>query len=103
MLSRNGGSTGLGTDPSAEVLAFGVLPQYRDREFVNRTGIRLSQDLIQHAIAYFRSHGMRELRAMVEDSNRPTLVFYRMLGATLERRTQAGEQMRWIRLPLDPE
>jgi len=100
MVSRRTQQEELGSDPCAEILAFGVLPQYRDREFVRRTGIRISQSLVEHAMAYFKSKGLTEARAVVDADNRPTLLFYRMLGASLEPYVQAGVPSRLVRLSL---
>jgi len=102
MVSRRSQQEELGSDPCAEILAFGVLPQYRDREFVRRTGIRISQRLVEHATTFFKQNGLSEARAVVDTTNRPTLLFYRMLGASLEPYVQAGISSRLVRLPLIP-
>jgi ribosomal protein S18 acetylase RimI-like enzyme len=102
VLSRGSGPERRTGDPCAEVLAFGVLPAFRDRQFVRATGVRISQRLLEHAIASFRAEEIPELQAVVDADNRETLVFYRMLGAQIEPFVQAGVPSRLVRLRIAP-
>jgi len=43
------------------------------------------------------------VQAVVYATNRPTLMFYRMLGASIDSFVQAGIQSRLIRLPITPQ
>jgi ribosomal protein S18 acetylase RimI-like enzyme len=73
-------SEGLAESSDAEILAFGVLPEYREGQFVRRTGIRLSRSLFDHAAARLREMGHTSLQANIEADNLATLQFYRYLG-----------------------
>lgn len=64
----------------AEILAFGVLPEYRSGAFVRATGIRFSRALFDHAAARLGASGARSVQANVEADNLATLQFYRYLG-----------------------
>ncbi len=83
----------LGRDPLGEVLAIGVLPEYRTPEFVHRTGLRIGEELIAHAMSYFRSVGVDRVRMVVEAHNTPALFFYHRLGGRFEPYEHAGEPM----------
>src|SRR5439155_1572503 len=61
----------LSRDPLGEVLAIGVLPEYRTPEFLHRTGLRIGEELIVHVMSYFRSVGVDRLRMVVEAHNKP--------------------------------
>ncbi len=92
MFSRRAEKT-QGQDPSAEVLGIGVLPQYCSAAFVRRTGIRISPALVAHAAEHFRGAGLGRMRMIVEEHNKPALLFYHSLGASFEPYAQAGEPM----------
>ena len=83
----------LGRDPLGEVLAIGVLPEYRTPEFVHRTGLRIGEELIAHVMSYFRSVGVDRVRMVVEAHNKPALFFYHGLGGRFEPYEHAGEPM----------
>ena len=83
----------LASDPSAEILAIGVLPQYRDFKFIHNTGIRISHDLLSYAASFFRKLGLKKMRAVVDSPNTETLLFYRSIGATFEPYERQGESM----------
>ena len=84
----------LGRDPLGEVLAIGVLPEYRTPEFLHRTGLRIGEELIVHVMSYFRSVGVDRLRMVVEGHNKPALLFYHRLGGRgFEPYEHAGEPM----------
>jgi ribosomal protein S18 acetylase RimI-like enzyme len=102
MLSRRA-EIHLGSDPLAEVVGIGVLPEYRAPGFVRKTGLRISEELIAHAGAYFRSLGLTKMRMIVEANNKQTLVFYHCLGATFEPYQQHGEPMVLVWFDLSDE
>lgn len=64
----------------AEILAFGVRPEFRSGPFVRTTGIRLSRALFDHAADRLAGSGYHTVQANVEADNLPTLQFYRFLG-----------------------
>jgi ribosomal protein S18 acetylase RimI-like enzyme len=64
-----------------EVIAFAVRPEFLTPSFVRRTGLRVGAQLINHAFDYFRRNGVKEVRMIVDASNRPVLFFYSSLGA----------------------
>jgi ribosomal protein S18 acetylase RimI-like enzyme len=81
-LLRRSGERADGVAPSvdAEILAFGVLPEYRSGQFVRSTGIRLSRALFDHAATRLLDMGHTQVQANVEADNLATLQFYRLLG-----------------------
>jgi hypothetical protein len=64
----------------AEILAFGVSPDFRSGPFVRTTGIRLSRALFDHAADRLAGLGRHTVQANIEADNLPTLQFYRFLG-----------------------
>jgi len=82
--------TRIGTDPLAEVVAIGVLPEYRSPKFMRRTGRKISEELILHAARWFRERGLERMRLVVDADNLQTVLFYHGLGARVEPCEQAG-------------
>ena len=80
-----------GGAPVAEMLAIGVLPEYRSPEFVRRTGLRIGDLLLAHALAHFKRAGFREARGVVLAHNRPALMFFRMRAARMEPYANAAK------------
>ena len=89
ILSRRGEKV-LGQDPMAEIVAVGVLPEFRSPKFVRKTGRKISEELIAHAARWFRSRGLNEMRIIVDADNLQTILFYHSLGAEFEPYEQAG-------------
>jgi ribosomal protein S18 acetylase RimI-like enzyme len=89
ILSRRGEKV-LGQDPMAEVVAVGVLPEFRSPKFIRKTGLKISEELIVHAARWFRSCGLSEMRMIVDADNLQTVLFYHSLGAEFEPYEQAG-------------
>jgi ribosomal protein S18 acetylase RimI-like enzyme len=83
----------LGQDPLGEVLAIGVLPEYRTPQFVQRTALRIGEELIAHVVAYCQRVGVERMRMVVEAHNKPALLFYHRLGGRFEPYEHAGEPM----------
>jgi ribosomal protein S18 acetylase RimI-like enzyme len=72
-----------------EILSFGVSPEFRNSQFVRRTGRRVSAELFECARDYFRRQGIAHYRAVVESGNREALLFYHAHGC----RPKAGERL----------
>jgi ribosomal protein S18 acetylase RimI-like enzyme len=89
MLSRRE-EKNLGEDPQAEVLAIGVLQEYRNPIFIRRTGLRISKELLDRAASYFKSIGIKKMRLIVDADNTPALIFYHSLGSRFEPYELAG-------------
>ncbi|MBI3029540.1 MAG: GNAT family N-acetyltransferase [Candidatus Rokubacteria bacterium] len=83
----------LGQEPLGEVLAIGVLPEYRTPHFVRRTALRIGEALIAHVVAYLQRVGVDRMRAVVDAPNKPALLFYHQLGGRFEPYERAGEPM----------
>lgn len=83
----------LGSDPSAEILAIGVFPEFRSLHFIINTGLRLSHELFRQAVSYFRNLGLGKMRAVVDSFNKPALLFYHSLGGRFEPYERAGDPM----------
>lgn len=83
----------LGKDPSGEVVAIGVLPEFRSPKFINSSGLRLSHELFGKAVSYFRSLGLSKMRLVVDSFNKPVLFFYHSLGGRCEPYKRAGDPM----------
>jgi ribosomal protein S18 acetylase RimI-like enzyme len=85
----------------AEILAIGVLPEYREPHFVRTTGIHISRALVAHAVSYFRNLGLRRMHLYVDEFNKPTIYFYQFMGGRSELCRRAGENMIRISFDLD--
>jgi ribosomal protein S18 acetylase RimI-like enzyme len=83
----------LAEDPLAEVLAIGVLAEYSKPGFILKRGFRISEELFEHAVVYFREAGLDRMRMVVEKDNKPALLFYHSLGARFEQYEHAGDPM----------
>ncbi len=55
---------------TGEILTIGVLPEYRDSNFVRQSGIKVGADLLDWALAEFRARGVRQLRVCIEADNK---------------------------------
>jgi ribosomal protein S18 acetylase RimI-like enzyme/2-polyprenyl-3-methyl-5-hydroxy-6-metoxy-1,4-benzoquinol methylase len=95
-----GGEVSPQPDPSAEVLSIGVLPEYLTPAFVARSGRRISEELVEHAAAYFVRAGLPNMRMFVDANNTRTLLFYHRMGAEFQPRRQAGEDVVEVRFDL---
>lgn len=77
--------------PVAEMLALGVLPEFRSPEFVRSTGLRIGDLLLGQALAHFKRADFREARGVVLAENRPALMFFRMRAARVEPYANAAK------------
>jgi len=80
-------------DPSAEILAIAVLPEYRTPQFINKTGLRISEDLFMLAVSYFRNLGINNMDIFVDAFNTQALLFYKNLGGVIRPYSRAGAKM----------
>jgi len=83
----------LWSDPSGEVIALGLRPEFRSSQFIYSSGLRLSRELFRKAVSYFRSIGLNKVRLVVDSFNKPALFFYHSLGGHCEPYKQAGDPM----------
>lgn len=77
--------------PVAEVLCFGVKPEFRSHDFIRTTGIRVSDRLLHHTLLAFKNLGIPEGRGVIMVSNRPALAFMRMRAARIRPYPNASE------------
>lgn len=87
-----------------EILSFGVLPEYRNAEFIRRTGRRISLELFQRAREYFEREKVKYIRMLVRQDNREALFFYHALGCEFHRLEETGGRIIEVtyRLPNEP-
>jgi hypothetical protein len=83
-----GGSVGLG-----EVAAIAVRPEYAGIQFVREHKLRVSEALLDHAIAEFRRQRITRLRGLLDADNPAPQLLYGRRGARFRRFTQAGVEM----------
>jgi ribosomal protein S18 acetylase RimI-like enzyme len=67
-----------------EILSFGVLSAYREPSFIRQSGLRISNDLLEHAVGQIYARGVRKIRAIVCAENNPAKLFYSGLGWRLK-------------------
>lgn len=95
------GETVLGTDPLGEVVCVAVRKQFLAPAFVRKSGIRLSQALVQHAREKLSAAGASRMRMIVDADNKPVLMLYHLMGAHFENYQQAGEPRVHVWFDLD--
>ena len=74
-------------------MCIAVRRQYLTHDFVRRTGLRISQELIVHASNRLREAGVLKMRMLVDPWNKSALFLYHSLGASFESYSHAGESM----------
>ena len=89
--------------PCAEILAIGVYPEYLSPGFIHRTGLRIGQELFEHAVSYFKRFGSKTMRLAVDEFNKPALFFYHSLGGRFEPIKRAGDAMIQIWFDLEKQ
>lgn len=62
--------------PQGEILSMGVLPEFRRREFLVRTRLRIGQDLLAAVMKQMAARGVRRVRVIVDADNLEARVFY---------------------------
>jgi ribosomal protein S18 acetylase RimI-like enzyme len=70
-------------EPAAEILAIGVLPEYRIPTFIHQTGRRIAEELFMFAVSYFRSLGLSKMDIFYYAFQKQTLLFYLNLGGKI--------------------
>jgi hypothetical protein len=83
-----GGSVGLG-----EVAAIAVRPEFAGIQFVRQHKVRVSEALLDHAIAAFRRQHLTRLRGLLDADNPAPQLLYGRRGARFRHFTQAGVEM----------
>lgn len=78
---------------TAEITAIAVRPEFSDAEFVRRTGIRASRELVTHALRKVAQGGAKRLRGVIDGFNKPAVMMFGQLGAEISNFEQAGEPM----------
>jgi ribosomal protein S18 acetylase RimI-like enzyme len=74
----------------AELLSFGVLPQYRSAQFSRQTGLQISADLLRAMVKKLSLEGASSIRAVVDADNTSAKLFYHAMGWHLEQTTPSG-------------
>lgn len=64
----------------AEILSFGVLPEFRSREFERTHGVYVAGALFQKAVETFRQWGVRQFKVMTVQANEAANRFYERQG-----------------------
>jgi ribosomal protein S18 acetylase RimI-like enzyme len=59
-----------------EILSIGVLPEYSNFQFIQKTGIRIADDLLNKTILQMRSNKINFIRAFVDVENSSAYLFY---------------------------
>jgi ribosomal protein S18 acetylase RimI-like enzyme len=59
-----------------EILSFGVLPAFRSRDFMVRSRLRISQDLLNAVVEQLRHRGVAAARVIVDADNLEARLFY---------------------------
>lgn len=75
------------------ILSFGVLPEYRNRKFIDKTGTYISHELFRHTFDFFRKDGISKLRMLVEPDNREALLFYHTYGCKFQKVDLMGKPL----------
>lgn len=73
-----------------EILSLGVLPAYQEPRFVRESGLKISTDLLQNAVAQLCARGVRKIRVIVDKDNMAAKLFYSALGWTLDHPNVPG-------------
>jgi ribosomal protein S18 acetylase RimI-like enzyme len=90
-------------DPLAEVIALAVHPDFTSPAFVRATRVRVSELLVTHCAAAFRSRDLPDMRMWVDADNRGALLFYQALGARIDPAPVARRPSRLVTFDLrDP-
>ena len=80
-------------DGEGAILSFGVLPEYRNRKFVNDTGLQISNELFEYAVEFFKQNEIRKIRLLIEPDNREAIFFYMQYGCKFEKIHSLGRTL----------
>ncbi len=75
LLAERRNENSAGGRPVAEVLALGVREEYRNRQFLRETGVRLSDSLLHRALTMLVADGVTEGRGVILAANKPAIAF----------------------------
>ena len=75
------------------ILSFGVLPEYRDRKFINKTGLLISNELFEDTVKLLKQKRIRNIRFLIEPDNREAMVFYMQYGCKFEKINTLGRSL----------
>ena len=78
------------TDPLGEVVCLAVRPEGLTANFARQIGVRISEALVEYARVQLARTGVERMRMIVDADNRPVLMLYSFMGATLEPYQQGG-------------
>lgn len=87
MTSRTGEGPAPGT---GEFLSLGVLPEFTDPKFVQRSGLRIARELVVHGVKRLEEAGSTRVTAVVDADNLPARMMYFGLGWQLARSSVPG-------------
>lgn len=73
-----------------EILSMGVLPAYREPEFIHQSRIRVAHDLLEAVMGRFQAQDVPLVRAIVDSDNYAAQFFYSALGWSLGREQVPG-------------
>jgi len=86
----------------AEVVTFGVLPRYRTPSFVQRTGLRVPDLLLDHVLDELRKEGYPRVRGVVLVANKPAVAFFSSRADRVETFPTARRPSIQVWLTLNP-
>jgi hypothetical protein len=87
----------------AEVISFGVLPRYRTHTFLQRTGLRVPDLLLDHVLNDLRAQGYPRVRGVVLLSNKPAFAFFTRRADRVESFPSAVRPSIQVWLTLNPK
>jgi hypothetical protein len=85
----------------AEVVAFGVLPQFLTRQFIRRTGLHVSDLLLEHVLDQVWARGFPRVRGVVLVSNKPAVSFFSVRASRVEPYPAAAKPSIQVWLDMD--
>lgn len=91
-----------GKDPLGELVAIAVQRDVLSSAFVRRTGLRISDELVNLVRRRLARAGITEMRMLVDHDNKAALFMYHGMGARMQPYVQAGEPMVEVWFDLDP-
>lgn len=89
MLDRSGEEEDSGPE-MGELLSFGVRREFASSRFVRDTGLRISEELYNTAMAQLAARGVKRIRAVIDADNRIAQLFYSVRGWRLVKESVPG-------------
>jgi len=96
------GEAALADGPLGELVCLVARPEYLEPGFVRRSGLRVSQELVHHAMKRLRQQGHSRMRLIVDADNTRTLFLYHRLGARFEPYSLGGKPSLQVWFDLEP-